>query len=56
MAGTADPTGAAPEPAPSPEPADAIRGRPRRWAVALGRLLLLLMAAGTLVFEYLVEE
>src|SRR4029453_15580100 len=48
MAGTADPTGAAPEPAPSPEPADATRGRPRRWAVALGRLLLLLMAAGVL--------
>ena len=48
MAGTADPTGAAPEPAPSPEPADATRGRPRRWAVALGRLLLLLVAAGVL--------
>src|SRR5215217_9381143 len=48
MAGTADPTGAAPEPAPSLEPADATRGRPRRWAVALGRLLLLLMAAGVL--------
>ena len=48
MAGTTDPTGAAPEPAPSPEPADATRGRPRRWAVALGRLLLLLMAAGVL--------
>src|SRR4029450_13047167 len=48
MAGTTDPTGAAPEPAPSPEPADATRGRPRRWAVALGRVLLLLMAAGVL--------
>src|SRR5215211_3912081 len=48
MAGTTDPTGAAPEPAPSPEPADATRGRPRRWAVALGRLLLLLVAAGVL--------
>jgi hypothetical protein len=48
MAGTADPTGAAPEPAPSPEPADATRGRPRRWVVALGRLLLLLVAAGVL--------
>ena len=48
MAGTTDPTGAAPEPAPSPEPADATRGRPRRWAVALGRLLLLLAAAGVL--------
>ena len=48
MAGTTDPTGAAPEPAPSPEPADAIPARPRRWAVALGRLLLLLMAAGVL--------
>ena len=48
MAGTTDPTGAAPEPAPSPEPADAMRGRARRWAVALGRLLLLLMAAGVL--------
>jgi hypothetical protein len=48
MAGTTDPTGAAPEPGPSPEPADATRGRPRRWAVALGRLLLLLMAAGVL--------
>ena len=48
MAGTTDPTGAAPEPAPSPEPADAIPARPRRWAVALGRLLLLLAAAGVL--------
>ena len=48
MAGTTDPTGSAPEPAPSPEPADATPGRPRRWAVALGRLLLLLMAAGVL--------
>src|SRR5215211_1956364 len=48
MAGTADPTGAAPEPAPSPEPVDATPGRPRRWAVALGRLLLLLVAAGVL--------
>ena len=48
MAGTTDPTGAAPEPAPSPEPADATRGRPRRWPVALGRLLLLLVAAGVL--------
>ena len=48
MAGTTDPTGAAPEPASSPEPVDATRGRPRRWAVALGRLLLLLMAAGVL--------
>jgi hypothetical protein len=48
MAGTTDPTGAAPEPAPSPEPADSIPPRPRRWAVALGRLLLLLAAAGVL--------
>ena len=48
MAGTTDPTGAAPEPAPSPEPADVTPGRPRRWAVALGRLLFLLMAAGVL--------
>ena len=48
MTGTTDPTGAAPEPAPSPEPADAIPARPRRWAVALGRLLLLLAAAGVL--------
>ena len=48
MAGTADPTGAAPEPAPSLEPVDATPGRPRRWAVALGRLLLLLVAAGVL--------
>ena len=48
MAGTTDPTGAAPEPAPPPEPVDATPGRPRRWAVALGRLLLLLMAAGVL--------
>ena len=48
MTGTTDPTGAAPEPAPSPEPADAIPPRPRRWAVALGRLLLLLAAAGVL--------
>src|SRR5215208_3696048 len=49
MAGTTDSTGAAPEPAPSLEPADATRGRrPRRWPVALGRLLLLLVAAGVL--------
>jgi hypothetical protein len=48
MAGTTDPTGAAPEPAPSLEPADATRGRPRRWPAALGRLLLLLVAAGVL--------
>jgi hypothetical protein len=48
MAGTTDPTGAAPEPAPSPEPVDSIAPRPRRWAVALGRLLLLLAAAGVL--------
>src|SRR5215208_634670 len=48
MAGTTDSTGAAPEPAPSLEPVDATPGRPRRWAVALGRLLLLLMAAGVL--------
>ena len=48
MTGTTDPTGAAPEPAPSPEPADSIPPRPRRWAVALGRLLLLLAAAGVL--------
>src|SRR5829696_7523555 len=48
MAGTTDSTGAAPEPAPSLEPADATRGRPRRWPAALGRLLLLLVAAGVL--------
>ena len=48
MTGTTDPTGAAPEPAPSPEPVGSIPPRPRRWAVALGRLLLLLAAAGVL--------
>ena len=48
MAGTTDPTAAAPEPAPSLEPADSTPPRPRRWAVALGRLLLLLAAAGVL--------
>jgi hypothetical protein len=48
MAGTTDPTGAAPEPAPPPEPTEAMGGRPRRWPVALGRLLLLLVAAGVL--------
>src|SRR5829696_7835434 len=48
MAGTTDPTAAAPEPAQSPEPADSIPPRPRRWAVALRRLLLLLAAAGVL--------
>ena len=48
MSGTTDPTGAAPEPAPPPEPAEAMGGRPRRWPVTLGRLLLLLVAAGVL--------
>jgi len=48
MTGTTDPTGAAPEPAPPSEPAEAMGGRPRRWPVTLGRLLLLLVAAGVL--------
>ena len=48
MAGTTDPTGTAPDPAPPPEPMDATAGRPWHRPVALARLLLLLLAAGVL--------
>src|SRR5919109_1542691 len=48
MAGTTDPTGTAPDPAPPPEPMDATAGRPWHRPVALARLLLLLLVAGVL--------
>jgi hypothetical protein len=44
MAGTTDPTGTAPDPAPPPEPG----AGGMRWPVMLGRLLLLLVAAAVL--------
>jgi hypothetical protein len=49
MAGTTDPAGTASDPAPPPEPTAApSAGTRRRWPVALGRLRLLLLAAGVL--------
>jgi hypothetical protein len=47
MAETTDPTGAPSDPAPPPEPAEATRAS-MRWPVTLGRLLLILLAAGVL--------
>jgi hypothetical protein len=48
MAGTTDPSGVPSDGSPPPEPAEATSTGQRRWPVALGRLLLLLVAAGVL--------
>jgi hypothetical protein len=48
MAGTTDPSGAASDGSLPPEPAEPTSVSHRRWPITLGRLLLLLLAAGVL--------